>query len=81
MPMLVIFLKIVTMGTELCCKLAIPVNSIAQNVIFTGAHCFAVTILNAGYSTQPTILEKLTAKTAITAWKTTRRIFKLPEMR
>lgn len=46
--MLVTFLKMVTMGTELCCKAAIPVNNIKQKKIFTGAHCFAVAMSKVG---------------------------------
>jgi len=36
-----IFLNMVTMGTELCSREVMPVNSMRQNKILTGAHCIA----------------------------------------
>ena len=64
---LVTFLKIVTIGTELHCKAAMLVNSIIQKTIFTGAHCFAVAMSKLGYSTHFIRLQKSTQTTATIA--------------
>ncbi len=65
--MFVTFLKIVTMGTELHCNAAMPVNSIRQNTILTGAHCRAVAMSKLGYSTHFIRLQKSTQATATIA--------------
>lgn len=65
--MLVIFLKMVTMGTELCCRDAMPVKSMAQKKILTGAHSLAVANEKLGYSTHLRHLQNSTAMTATMA--------------
>lgn len=77
----VTFLNTVTIGTLLCAKLAMLVNNIRQNKIFTGDHCNAVRKLNAGYSTHFIFFENSTHITAVIAWKTTRRIFSCPSIK
>ena len=79
--MFVMFLNTVTIGTELCSRLVIPVKSIPQKRMLTGAHRRAVRKLKGGYSTHPAYLENSTQMTAAMAWKTTRRMLRSPSMR
>ena len=63
----VMFLKTVTMGTELFWRLAMPVKSIPQRNNVTGAHDWVVFHVKLGYSTQPMSLDPSTQMTATMA--------------
>lgn len=72
-------LNTVTIGTEFVCSDAIPVNSIIQKNMFTGAHPFTTSHVRGGYvSITFECLQPSTRITATIAWKTTNRVFKSP---